>query len=188
MAIEQQARLTADEFLCFQGEEDKLYELIDGDVIEVSPSPGPEHGGIVYIIGVIIGEFVRTHKLGRVYAAETGFQIRQSPDRVRAPDGAFVARGRLPAGPNPKRYFPFAPDFVVEVVSPSDSAQRIQDKVDDWLQAGTLVVWVVYPSGRSVMLWRGLDRVERRSQDDDLDAEPALPGFSCKVRDLFVED
>jgi Uma2 family endonuclease len=77
---------------------------------------------------------------------------------------------------------------VVEVVSPNDTAADVQDRVDDWLRAGTVVVWVVYPSSHSVLVWRGLDRVERRSKDDDLDAEPALPGFVCKVRDLFVEE
>ncbi len=187
MATEQRTRLTADEFYCFQGKPDKHYELIDGEVIEMSP-PGGEHGEIAFKGGFLIATYVLPRQLGRLYAAETGFRIHEAPDRVRAPDFAFVSRGRLPEGPTTPHYIPLAPDFVIEVVSPSDMAADVQDRVDDWLQAGTLIVWVVYPSSRSVMLWRGLDRVERRSQDDDLDAEPALPGFSCKVRDLFVED
>ncbi len=187
MAIESKVILTADEFWAFAGSPDKRYELIDGEVVEMSP-PGAEHGGTAFQIGLLVGNFVRQHHLGRLYAAETGFQIRQAPDRVRAPDLAFIARSRLPTGPNPARYLAMAPDLVVEVISPGDTAIEVQQRVDDWLRAGTAVVWVVYPSSQAVLVWRGLDRADRRANDQELDAEPVLPGFRCYVRDLFVEE
>ncbi len=188
MATEEKTRLTADEFLCFEGDPDKRYELVDGEVIELSPPPGHEHGGVAFNAGMLVGNFVRPRHLGRLYAAETGFKIHQLPDTIRAADLSFVSRGRLPDGSNPQRYLALAPDFLVEVVSPDDNAQRVEEKVQDWLRAGTQVVWVAYPSLKGVFVWRGLDRVEWRSGDDDIDAEPVLPGFSCKVAELFSED
>lgn len=179
--------MTAEEFQCFIGEPDKRYELVDGELIEMSP-PGGEHGETALEVGAIIRNFVRPRNLGRVYAAETGFRLRTSPDLVRAPDVAFVARGRLPTGRSPQGYLPLAPDFVVEVVSPNDTASEIFDRVDDWLRAGTSVVWAVYPSKTMTLIFRGLDRIDRRSADAELDAEPVLPGFRCKVRDLFPEE
>jgi Uma2 family endonuclease len=176
--------MTADELFTYRGEPGCRYELIDGELVEMAP-PGGEHGETTSTAGWLITNFVRSNKLGVVYAAETGFRLRENPDHVRAPDVAFVRRDRLPGGVSPIGYVPVAPDFVIEVVSPGDTAREVQAKVDDWLQAGTPVVWVVYSSPRSVFIFRGVNRVERRLGDDELDAEPALPGFHCKLGDLF---
>jgi len=184
MAVTQRQTMTADELLTFHGEPGKRYELADGELIEMSP-PGGEHGETTFNAGRLIGNFVAPSNLGVVYAAETGFRLRQNPDHVRAPDVAFLRRDRLPEGKSPRGYVPVAPDFVVEVVSPGDTAHEVQERVDDWLQAGTPLVWVVYSSPRSVFIFRGLDRIERRFGDEELDAEPVLPGFRCKVSDLF---
>jgi Uma2 family endonuclease len=184
MATTQRHAVTADELLLYRGDPAKRYELVDGELIEMS-APGGEHGETAFNAGRLIGNFVAPSKLGVVYAAETGFRLRQSPDHVRAPDVAFVRRDRLPEGKSPRGYLPLAPDFVVEVVSPGDTAHEVQDRVDEWLQAGTLIVWVVYSSPKSVYIFRGLDRIERRSGDEELDAEPVLPGFRCKVSGLF---
>ncbi|MGH2460351.1 MAG: Uma2 family endonuclease [Chloroflexota bacterium] len=188
MAIEEKARLmSAEDLLCFTGDPAKRYELADGEVIEMSP-PGGEHGKVTMGAGALVFGFARQRQLGTVYAAETGFLIQRSPDRVRAPDVAFVARDRLPEGHSPPGYVPLAPDFVVEVVSPNDSALDVQARVDEWLKAGTQIAWTVYPGIRTVLVFRGLGQIERKSADDDeLDAEPVLPGFRCKVRDLFPE-
>lgn len=188
MAIEQKARpMSAEDLLHYTGDPSKRYELVDGEVIEMSP-PGGEHGETTFEIGGVIRDFVRPRHLGRLYAAETGFLIQRSPDKVRAPDVAFVSRDRLPEGHSPPGYVPLAPDFVVEVVSPNDAAQDVQARVDDWLKAGTQIVWTVYPGIRTVLVFRGPGQIDRKSADDEeLDAEPVLPGFRCKVRDLFPE-
>jgi Uma2 family endonuclease len=176
--------MSAEEFLRFRGEPGKRYELVDGELVEMSP-PGGVHGEISLEIGALVRNFVRPLGLGVVYAAETGFLLRRNPDQVRAPDVAFVTRSRLPEGRSPEGWIPPAPDFAVEVVSPNDTAAEAQERVDDWLNAGTQVVWLVYPSKRNVMIFCGLDRVERRSGDDELDAEPVLPGFRCKLSERF---
>lgn len=177
-------RMTIEEFEQFTGEPDKRYELVDGEIVEMSP-PGGVHGETSLEAGAILRNYVRPKNLGVVYAAETGFIVRREPQLVRAPDVAFVARERLPEGRSPEGYVPLAPDFVVEVVSPNDSAKDVQARIDTWLKAGVKNLWAVYPATRVVMIHRGLDRIDRKSGDEELDAEPAVPGFRCKVSDLF---
>jgi Uma2 family endonuclease len=179
-----QTRLTAEDLLKLPRGRGKRYVLRDGELIEMAPA-GFRHGEDAFRIGMVIGQFVYPRRLGHVVAAETGFRLRRNPDHVRVVDCAFVAAGRLPSGPSPTGYLDLAPDFVVEVVSPGDTATEIDERVEDWLRAGTAIVWVANSTRKTMMVWRGLGQAERRSSDDELDAEPVLRGFRCKVSELF---
>ena len=77
------------------------------------------------------------------------------------------------------------PDFVVEVVSPNDSASAVQAKVEDWMKAGTRLVWVVYPETCSVAVYRSLQEAQVLSSADTLNAEPVFDEFPVPVGDLF---
>ena len=81
--------------------------------------------------------------------------------------------------------FPFAPDLLVEVVSPSDRASEVQEKVHMWLDAGARLVWVAYPSTKSVAAYRSRTDVMIVEGDDLLDGTPVLDGFSIPVSRLF---
>jgi Uma2 family endonuclease len=181
-----QTRLTAEDLLKLPMGRGKRYELRDGELIEMAPA-GFRHGEDALRIGRIVGNFVADRRLGHVVAAETGFRLRRDPDHVRAPDCAFVAANRLPLGPTPTGYLDIAPDFVVEVVSPSDTASDVEERIEDWLRAGTQIVWAAYAPRHTVVVWRGLGQAERRSAEDDVDAEPVLPGFRVKVHSLFED-
>ena len=146
---------------------------------------GSEHGKIAASVAILLGSHVRARKLGEVLAAETGFLIARNPDTVRAPDAAFISKDHVPPGGLPKGYAPFAPDIAVEVLSPSDSLLDVEEKIEQWLKAGTALVWVVNPRGRTVTVHRsGRDpRVLRES--DALTGEDVCPGFSVQVGELF---
>jgi Uma2 family endonuclease len=146
---------------------------------------GGRHGRVAIRIGSRLNTYVEQEDLGEVFAAETGFLLERNPDKVRAPDGAFVAKGRLPPGDLPVGFLDIVPDLVVEVVSPSDTASYIQAKVEDWLRAGVSLAWVFYPDTRSVAVYRSLDEASVLSAGDHLQGDPVLPGFSCLVKDLF---
>lgn len=175
--------LTADDLLRISGA-GKRYELVRGELIEMAPAGG-RHGRVAIRIGSRLNIHVEQQDLGEVLAAETGFRLERNPDRVRAPDVAFVAKGRLPPGDLPVGFLDIVPDLVVEVVSPGDTASYIQAKVEDWLRAGVRLAWVLYPDTRSVAVYRSLDKVRVLTEADHLHGDPVLPRFSCSVTDLF---
>ena len=176
--------ITADEL--FQRPQDnQRYELIKGELIEMSPA-GPRHGRIANIIAFLLTRHVQEKKLGVVYAAETGFKLSQNPDTVRAADAAFVAQNRVPAEGEPEGYWAIAPDLVVEVVSPSDTATRVQAKITDWLTAGCRLVWVIYPDTQTVMEYRSPAEARLLTGQERLTGGNVLPGFSCSINQLFA--
>ena len=160
------------------------YELVKGELFEMPPA-GARHGSVAMRIGVLLGACVQANQLGYVFAAETGFILRRDPDTVRAPDASFVATDRFPAGELPIGFPELAPDLAVEVLSPSDTAREVEDKVEDWLQAGTRLVWVIDPATRSARVYRSLEELQELSEDDSLDGGDVLPGFACNIRELF---
>lgn len=160
------------------------YELVKGELLQMSPA-GSRHGRIANMMTFLLTQFVRQHKLGVVYAAETGFKLQENPDTVRAADAAFVTQKRIPSEGEPEGYWAIAPDLVVEVVSPSDSALLVQAKVTDWLEAGCRLVWVVYPDTRTVTEYRSLKEVQVLTADQSLAGGEALPGFSCAIAEIF---
>jgi Uma2 family endonuclease len=181
-----QTRLTAEDLLKLPMGKGKRYELRHGVLIEMAPAEF-RHGEDALRIGAIIHNFIAARRLGHAVGAETGFTLSRNPDHVRAPDCAFIAAGRVSPGPSPVGYLELAPDFVVEVILPGDTATEVEERVEDWLHSSTAIVWAANSARKTVMVWRGLGQAERRSGDDDLDAEPALPGFRCKVSELFAD-
>lgn len=161
------------------------YELVKGELRKTSPA-GSEHGAIIVNITVLLGQHVKSNQLGVCFGAETGFKIASDPDTVRAPDVAFVSRGRVPEGGIPKKFWPGAPDLAVEVLSPGDTLEEVEEKVEDWLSAGTRAVWVVSPKRRSLTVYRSMTDMKRLSESDELDGGEVVPGFRCKVSEFFV--
>jgi Uma2 family endonuclease len=160
------------------------YELIRGELKQMTPG-GYGHGVIVANLTNPLVEFVRSHRLGHVCGAETGFRISRSPDTVRAPDIAFIRTERRGTQPFQEGFFEGAPDLAVEVLSPGDSALEIEEKIADWLGAGCTVVWVVNGRRRSVALHRRDAPVLLVSEADSLDANDVLPGFALPVSRIF---
>ena len=175
--------MTADELLLMR-DDGRRYELIEGELIELTP-PGAAHGFVASNASGILREFVRPRGLGAVFGAETGFVISTNLDTVRAPDAAFVSAERLPKGDLPVTYLRLAPDLVVEVVSPSDTASEVRDKIRMWLDAGCRLAWVAYPQTKSVTAYNSMDDVKTLGPSDTLDGAPVLDGLSLRVSDLF---
>jgi Uma2 family endonuclease len=161
------------------------YELVKGELRRMSPS-GWRHGVVVVNVTLLLGQYVKTTKLGVCCGAETGFKIASDPDTVRAPDLGFVSRERIPGGGVPKTFWPGAPDLAVEVLSPGDTRREVDEKVADWLEAGARAVWVVNPKRLSVSVYRSMTDVTRLSEGDELDGGDVVPGFRCKVSEIFV--
>jgi Uma2 family endonuclease len=157
-------------------------ELVRGQVVREPPT-GFEHGGVAFRIGSLLLRFVDEHTLGMVVGTDSGFVLADEPPTVRAPDVAFVSEDRLAF--DPKRFAPLAPDLAVEVLSPSNTMSEIQEKVLDYLDAGTRLVWIADPSSRTITVYRSRDEIRLIPADGELDGGDVLPGFRCKASELF---
>ena len=118
--------ITAQQFAAM-ADDGKRYELVEGVLQMMSPAGG-RHGFVAMRIGALLEPHVRSRKLGRVCAAETGFLLSTDPDTVRAPDVAFVNAEAIGKIDDLNGYLPVAPDLAVEVVSPSDTSTEVEAK------------------------------------------------------------
>jgi Uma2 family endonuclease len=175
--------LTAEDLLCMP-EDDFRYELLDGVLVQMSP-PGAWHGAVGGNAHGALWDYLRQHPVGRVFD-EVGVILRRNPDRVRAPDVCFVSAERLPPGGIPRGYFEVVPDLVVEVLSPTDRRAEVEAKIQEWLQGGARIVWLLDPDRRTVAVYAGDQAPRILTEAEALTAEPLLPGFRVPVRELFA--
>ena len=151
------------------------YELVRGDLRTLALE-GHEHGMLAAEFATRLWKVVRANKLGKVYAAGTGFKLATEPDTVRAPDAAFISQKRLDEVGPVQGYWPGAPDLSVEVVSPNDLYTEVSDKVAEWLQAGSRMVMVVNPRRQQVFVHAPHADVKVMEIDDTLDGGDVVPG------------
>ena len=177
-----QTLLTADDLFRLPRDGNR-YELVKGVLVKVAP-PGEEHGEIAGVIAELLGGWVRRQRLGRV-VVETGFVLTKDPDTVRAPDVAFISAERL-IRPRPKGFYPGAPDVAIEILSPHDTYQEVMNRLEAWLASGAKSVWLVDPDRRRVTLYSHPHRPRVFEAHDTL-VDPAIPGFSVSVEELFSE-
>jgi Uma2 family endonuclease len=174
--------LTAEDFWLLPEGERRLI-LVRGVVVE-EPLPGGEHGAIVATFGALLVKWARERSAGAV-GVRAGFILARDPDSVLAPDVHFVRADRLPAGRVPARFYGLAPDLAVEVVSASDTAEDIQEKVRDYLAAGSSLVVLVYPRTRMIAAHSTIGLGQTYREDEAFSDATVLPGFSCRVAELF---
>jgi Uma2 family endonuclease len=176
--------VTAEQLLRMSRDGRHRYELVRGEVVTMPPV-GLEHGDRSSGIAWLLRSFVREHGGGLV-VVEVGFVLARDPDVVRAPDVAFIADARLPPPDQRSGFFEGAPDLAVEVVSPGDTATEVLEKVQEYLAAGSRLVWVVDPRTRSVTVYRPDGTAHLLQEAVTLAGEAVLPGFALPVRDIFA--
>jgi len=160
------------------------YELVRGEVIQMSPT-GFEHGIISANAASAFHNFVKQRPLGIVVGAETGFILSRNPDTVRGADVAFISSERAARQKSIEKFFDGPPDLAVEVVSPTDRAADIEEKIRDYLQAGTRLLLVIYPRTKTIAVYRPGKDVQILTLEDALEGYDVLPGFSIPVREIF---
>ncbi|PDW04468.1 Uma2 family endonuclease [Candidatus Viridilinea mediisalina] len=174
--------LTAEAFAALP-ESSLRQELVFGEVVETMP-PGGIHGAIAALCAAFLIQWNRKAARG-VVGVESGFRLSQNPDTVRSPDCSYVQASRVPAEGVPEGFWPIPPDLAVEVVSPSDNAEELQQKVQEYLAAGSALVWVVYPRTRQVIAHTPDGLARSFGAEDTLSHAQVLPGFSLVVKELF---
>jgi Uma2 family endonuclease len=161
------------------------YELIDG--VPVEKSMGAESDRIALRLGGRLDQFCLTSGCGLAFGSQTGYRcFPNNPRQVRKPDVSFVARGRLEDDRPPEGDIEISPDLAVEVVSPNDTYEEIQTRIRDYKSARTRLIWVISPKTRTVLI-RLLDGTcAEVGEGGELSGEDVIPGFACKVADLFI--
>lgn len=172
--------LTADELLRMP-DDDRRRELVRGELRIFMP-PSAEHGSMAVRLVRKIDAFVSSHHLGEVLV-ESGFKLAGDPDTVRGPDISVVLNERAAKiGPG---FFPGSPDLAVEIVSPSDTYDEVQDKIEDYLSLGTREVWVVRLKQQSITIHANATAERTFRRGDTLRESAVLPGFELPIAELF---
>jgi Uma2 family endonuclease len=164
--------------------ETERYELWKGELRPMPPL-NFRHGQLIGSICAPLGLYVEAHELGLVVAGDPGFLLARSPDIVLGPDVAFVRKGRLPGDVAPEGYPECAPDLVVEVVSPSDTARSVEAKAQDWLDYGCSMVLVVNARTLTAKVFRSGQPPRLLLGDDVFDGEDVVPGFRLPLPEIF---
>jgi Uma2 family endonuclease len=163
------------------------YEIVDGVKVELPPMSADSQA-----LAFRLAWHLTTHgikqNVGEAYT-EVLFKLPLPVDRNRKPDAAFVPYSRWARHrPIPStNEWDVLPDLFVEVVSPNDLAEEIEIKVDEYLQAGARLVWVVYPRQKRVYVYESPQQVRRLARTDTLSGDPVLPGFRLPLSELFPE-
>lgn len=174
--------VSADDFLCAHGDESGI-ELINGVVTRL-PMPGGQHGEICLTAGMIIGGFVKQHKLGRVFSNDSF--VRTTPTGVRGADFMFISYATMPASvPTPVGAITPPLELVVEVRSPSDSIPDMTSKANEYLNAGVQVVLVLDPQTDTATVHRLNELPQRFSNGDVVTLPEVSPTFAVPASKFF---
>jgi Uma2 family endonuclease len=175
------ARRASEDDLQATPQDGRKYELVDGE-IRVSPGGG-RHSLVSLSLASRLHAFVREHAAGHAFDSSMGFRL--PGGNVRSPDASFVAAGRFAGDTPPDDFADLAPDLAVEVLSPSERARHLLDKVGEYLEAGVRLVWIVDPRKAKAIVYRSPSDVSELGLDDELDGGDVLPGFRCRLSEIL---
>lgn len=185
MSIVSQSPLTAELFEARRAEAPGC-ELVRGEVVRVSPG-GMEHSSVSGRIGGMLWAWTKRSGAGRVLTNEAGLITERDPDTVRGADIAYYSYARLPKGKLPAGFSSIPPELIVEVLGPRQSWTDAMQKIGEYLRMGVERIWVADPASRSVHVFRADAPPAQFVGDGELREEHVLPGFVCRVSELFED-
>jgi len=175
---------TEDDVVQIHDREKRLYELVDGVLVE--KVMGYSESYLACLLIHLLNGFVMPRNLG-IVAGEAGM-LQLAAGLVRIPDVSFVTWDRLPDRRLPREPIPaLAPDLAVEVLSPSNTRQEMERRLRDYFTAGVRLVWYVDPPSRTLTVYTAPDQAQLLRETDTLDGGDVLPGFTLPLQQLFVE-
>jgi Uma2 family endonuclease len=179
------AHLTHDQFreLCRENRDIRLELTAKGELI-VMPPTGWESGRRNSNVNADLVIWNRQTKLGSVFDSSTGFILPNGA--VRSPDAAWISTERLIAlNPNPEGFLPLAPDFVIELRSASDRLKPLQDKMQEYIDNGVRLGWLLNPKDRIVEIYRMAQGIEVLKSPTEVSGEDVLSGFVLSLEGIF---
>jgi len=169
--------------MALDSKDGRKHELWHGRIVTMSPA-GAGHGDVIMRLASAVGVHVYKHRLGLVYDGQTGFRL--SVDFCFCPDLSFVSHERAKLIlPVKEKLFHGAPDLAVEVLSPSDSITKTEQKLNRLLAHGTRLAWMVDLKHKSVRIYREPEKFELLREGRYLRGNSVLPGFRFAITRLF---
>jgi len=162
-----------------------LYEIVNGQRVE-KPPMSTYSTRIAFILAKHVDNFAEAQKKGQA-GVEYIFRLDEATNLQRRPDVGYVSFQRWPQDrPLPHTDpWPVVPELAVEVVSPTNPAEGVVEKIAEYFQAGVQLVWVVFPRRRQVYVYESPTRIRVLTETDELDGGTVLAGFRLPLATLF---
>jgi Uma2 family endonuclease len=174
--------MSEDEFfdLCQRADPLRLERTSDGKII-VMPPAGSYSSNRSNEISSQLRNWTRRTNRGVEFDSSGGFTLPNGA--TRAPDAAWVSSDQLTTLSKEKKekFLPLAPDFAVEVRSQNDRREDLEEKMNEYVENGTRLGWLVDPYDETVTVYRDDGPVEEHEKPDTLSGDPVLPGFTCDL-------
>ncbi len=182
----QRTRLTKEQFafLC-QENRDLRFELTAQQELVIMPPAGSETGRRNSKLAVRLGTWAEADGTGVVFDSSAGFTLPN--DAIRSPDASWIRQERWNALTKEQRvgFAPICPDFVVELRSPSDRLSELQAKMEEYIDNGARLGWLIDPIDKQVYIYRPGQPVETLDNPVTVSGDPVLPGFVLPVHELW---
>ncbi|MFB2879935.1 Uma2 family endonuclease [Floridanema aerugineum] len=179
-------KLTDEKFAELAAANDNLrLELTAKGELIIMPPTGGETGNRNFEIDVDLGIWNRQTRLGKAFDSSTGFRLPNGA--TRSPDVAWIriAKWEALTAEQRKKFLPICPDFVVELVSETDDLAEVRLKMQEYLENGLLLGWLIIPKSRTVEVFRMNREVERLEGVLSLSGEDVLPGFVLNLQPIW---
>ncbi|GBE95579.1 Uma2 family endonuclease [Nostoc cycadae] len=180
-------QLTREQFyqLCEENPDLKLERNAQGELI-IMPPTGGETGKSNSNANAQIWFWNDQNQLGEVFDSSTGFTLPNGADR--SPDVSWVAKSRWAAltKEQKEKFIPLCPDFVIEILSPNDSLKKTQNKMQEYIENGCRLGWLINRKQQEVEIYRPGKDVETLKSPQTLSGEDVLPGFVLTMQKIWV--
>ena len=155
-----------------------------GELVIMSPT-GSETGERNFSLIVQLGIWVERDGTGVGFDSSSGFTLPNGA--VRSPDAAWIKKSRWEAISSEQRqkFAPICPDFVVELRSASDSLKVLQDKMEEYVENGALLGWLIDPNQKRVYVYRPPGEMECLENPETVSGEPVLSGFVLDLNKIW---
>lgn len=160
------------------------YEIINGELVDMGNS-GALHGYLTSLLLTALGSHVLPRKLGVIFDSSTAFKM--SNGNRRSPDISFFAKERLQGMTTlPSGFLEGAPDLAVEVLSPTNTTEEMDQKITEYFDNGSRLVWIIHPIQHYILVYHSAEEPDRLLKSlDYLDGENVIPDFKFSVAELF---